>query len=107
MGHRLSMDVRFLGPGYGHPTELGRGATRAAAAVGLTLDPTYTAKAFACALWWVRSRRAARVLYWHTLSSAPMAPLLAGAPAESEIDARLARLVNSASEDLVRRLDAG
>jgi hypothetical protein len=92
------MDVRFLGAGYGHATAEGESATRDARAVGLSLDPTYTAKAFACALWWVRARRAPRVLYWHTLSSAPMAPLLAGTDQESQ---------NSASEDLVRRLVAG
>jgi D-cysteine desulfhydrase len=105
----LGMDTRFLGRGYGHPTELGRAATRDAHAAGLSLDPTYTAKAFACALWYVRSRRAARVLYWHTLSSAPMAPLLAGAPSEADIDGdpRLRALVETSSQDLVRGLAAG
>jgi 1-aminocyclopropane-1-carboxylate deaminase/D-cysteine desulfhydrase-like pyridoxal-dependent ACC family enzyme len=77
----FSIDERFLGRGYGHPTSEGQSATRAAAGEGLVLDPTYTAKAFAAALWHVRARRSPRVLYWHTLSSAPMAPLLEGAPA--------------------------
>jgi D-cysteine desulfhydrase len=88
---RLSIDERFLGPGYGHQTDDGAAATRSAMEVGLSLDPTYTAKAFACALWHVRSRRARHILYWHTLSSAPEAPLLAGAaPLEPRLDALLA-----------------
>ena len=88
---RLSVDERFLGRGYGYPTDEGAAATRDAASVGLALDPTYTAKAFACALWYVRARRAERVLYWHTLSSAPMEPLLAHAKGDLPPD--LARLV--------------
>jgi 1-aminocyclopropane-1-carboxylate deaminase/D-cysteine desulfhydrase-like pyridoxal-dependent ACC family enzyme len=76
---RFVIDERFLGAGYGYPSDYAIAATQAAAEVGLTLDPTYTSKAFAAALWHVRARRDARVLYWHTLSSAPMASLLAGA----------------------------
>ncbi|MGH7436267.1 MAG: pyridoxal-phosphate dependent enzyme, partial [Polyangiaceae bacterium] len=89
---RLSIDERFLGRGYGYPSDDGAAAMRDAASVGLLLDPTYTAKAFACALWYVRAQRAERVLYWHTLSSAPMAPLLADAAA-SDLLPELARLV--------------
>jgi 1-aminocyclopropane-1-carboxylate deaminase/D-cysteine desulfhydrase-like pyridoxal-dependent ACC family enzyme len=73
---RLGIDLRFLGAGYGWATAAGDAATRDAAAAGLTLDETYTAKAFAAALWHVRARRSKRVLYWHTLSSAPMDALL-------------------------------
>ncbi len=77
---RLAVDSRFLGAGYGHATVEGDEATRdAERGAGLALDPTYTAKAFACALWHVRARRAPRVLYWHTLSSAPIEPLAKGA----------------------------
>jgi 1-aminocyclopropane-1-carboxylate deaminase/D-cysteine desulfhydrase-like pyridoxal-dependent ACC family enzyme len=75
---RLVFDHRFLGDGYGWATPEGDAATRDAKAIGLTLDATYTAKAFAAALWHVRARRSRRVLYVHTLSSAPMAPLLQG-----------------------------
>lgn len=82
---RLVIDRRFLGPGYAYPTPEGDEATRVAADVaGLPLDPTYTAKTFACALWFVRARRARHVLYWHTLSSAPMDPLLGGSSAVTE-----------------------
>jgi hypothetical protein len=88
------MDARFLGDGYGHPTAAGEEATRVAMdAAGIALDPTYTAKAFACALWYVRARRAKRVLYWHTLSSAPMGPLLDGAPQEDACPAHLRALL--------------
>ena len=46
---RLAIDTRFLGAGYGLPTPRpGRGdAPWRREAAGLTLDPTYTAKAFA------------------------------------------------------------
>jgi len=94
---RFVMDRRFLGAGYGHRTPLGDEATVVArAAAGLVLDPTYTAKAFAAALWQVRARAAPVVLYWHTLSSASMAPLLAGAPLEVDIDAPLRKLLSGA-----------
>jgi 1-aminocyclopropane-1-carboxylate deaminase/D-cysteine desulfhydrase-like pyridoxal-dependent ACC family enzyme len=76
MRARLSADARFVGAGYGHPTDDGDAATDLARTAGLVLDPTYTAKAFACALWHVHSRAAPNILYWHTLSSAPMEPLL-------------------------------
>lgn len=77
---RLVIDRRFLGPGYAYPTAEGAEASRIAEEhAHLPLDPTYTAKTFACALWFVRAHRARHVLYWHTLSSAPMAPLLEGA----------------------------
>jgi D-cysteine desulfhydrase len=92
---RLAIDSRFLGAGYGHPTPEGEAASRAAREVGLTLDPTYTAKTFASALWHVRARRAGVVLYWHTLSSAPMARLLESAPAESALEERLRRLLET------------
>jgi D-cysteine desulfhydrase len=90
---RLAIDPRFLGAGYGHATADGDAATRAAAAAGLTLDATYTAKAFAAALWHVRARRSKRVLYLHTLSSAPMEPLLAGARELEALDPALRALV--------------
>jgi hypothetical protein len=98
MRARLVVDRRFLGRGYGYETEEGRTATRDAQAAGLSLDPTYTAKTFACALWYVRARAARVVLYWHTLSSAPMEPLLAeeprpGAGGTDEISARVRRLL--------------
>jgi 1-aminocyclopropane-1-carboxylate deaminase/D-cysteine desulfhydrase-like pyridoxal-dependent ACC family enzyme len=94
MRARLALDLRFLGGGHGHPTPEGEEATRTAlGAAGLVLDPTYTAKAFASTLWHLRARRARHVLYWHTLSSAPMGPLLQGAPEEDALDPSLRRLL--------------
>ena len=91
----MTMDVRFLGAGYGHATPEGAAATRLAREhAGIDLDPTYTAKAFAGALWQVRARRAEHVLYWHTLSSAPMGPLLEGAPGPGALTPALRRLVS-------------
>jgi D-cysteine desulfhydrase len=89
---RLEQTRAYLGRGYGYATEAGTRATCEAAKVGLALDPTYTAKAFAAALDRVQSGSERTILYWHTLSSAPMAPLLASAPIEDALDARLLRL---------------
>ncbi|MGH7270443.1 MAG: 1-aminocyclopropane-1-carboxylate deaminase/D-cysteine desulfhydrase [Polyangiaceae bacterium] len=87
LAERLSVNSRFLGGGYGHPTPEGARATAIAwRAAELSLDPTYTAKAFAGALSLSRARRDGNVLYWHTLSSAPMDPLLRAAPLPDELD---------------------
>ncbi|HEV8305945.1 MAG TPA: pyridoxal-phosphate dependent enzyme [Gemmatimonadales bacterium] len=59
--------VDGLGAGYGHPSPAGERARALAADHGLTLDPTYGAKAFA-----VLVERAAgnlqRVVFWHTFA---------------------------------------
>jgi 1-aminocyclopropane-1-carboxylate deaminase/D-cysteine desulfhydrase-like pyridoxal-dependent ACC family enzyme len=90
---RLSCERRYLGPGYGRATPESAQATAAAATSGIVLDATYTAKTFAAALDRVRDGQDRTVLYWHTLSSAPLAPLLTDAPAEDALDPRLLRLV--------------
>jgi D-cysteine desulfhydrase len=77
---RIETTTRWLGRGYGHATPEGEAATLRAREVGLALDPTYTAKTFAAALARVEEGREKVVLYWHTLSSAPLGPLLEGAP---------------------------
>jgi D-cysteine desulfhydrase len=70
---RLVVDTSQVGPGYGFATDAGDRATREAAAAGLHLDPTYTAKAFAAALTLARGQHplgdAGHVLYWHTLNA--------------------------------------
>lgn len=87
---RITIDGRWLGGGYGHPTAAGADATAVAARVGLVLDPTYTAKAFACALSLVREGAEANILYWHTLgASAP--PAVPGSSAD--LPDRVARLL--------------
>lgn len=99
----LSIDPRFVGGGYGHPSRLGERATELARSFGLELEPTYTAKAFAAALSWasetpahnrrskLRLHQRRTYLYWHTLSAVPLAPLLAGAPAK--LPSELAQLL--------------
>jgi 1-aminocyclopropane-1-carboxylate deaminase/D-cysteine desulfhydrase-like pyridoxal-dependent ACC family enzyme len=101
---RLVIDARWCGAGYAVPTDAGTRAVEAARACGIALDATYTGKALAAALERVHSAAAesgqpregakgANVLFWHTLSSAPMDPLLAGAPAEDALDPRVRALL--------------
>jgi len=72
-----------------------------AARVGLSLDPTYTAKAFASALDLARGEQGslagpARVLYWHTLSVASGGPAPNKAlPPELAVCLSLARPIGS------------
>jgi D-cysteine desulfhydrase len=87
---RLVLDASAAGEGYGLPSDQGAEAAVLAAAHGLPLDPTYTQKAFALAL---RRAHHREVLYWHTLSSAPLEPLLASAPDEGAIDPALRELL--------------
>jgi 1-aminocyclopropane-1-carboxylate deaminase/D-cysteine desulfhydrase-like pyridoxal-dependent ACC family enzyme len=85
LSRALEVDGAHLGGGYGHPTRSGSEASKVALGIGLRLDPTYTAKTFARALQELQSSRSPgsrprRVLYWHTLSAAPVEPLLEDAP---------------------------
>lgn len=87
----LSIDGRFVGRGYGHRSAPGDHASELARSFGLSLEPTYTAKAFAATLRWaghveqprgackLRLHQRQTYLYWHTLSSAPLSALLEGA----------------------------
>jgi 1-aminocyclopropane-1-carboxylate deaminase/D-cysteine desulfhydrase-like pyridoxal-dependent ACC family enzyme len=88
---RLEVDGRWLGRGYGYATPEGEVAMRRASSEGVTLDPTYTAKAFACALERAR-RKDERVLYWHTLSSAPLDGLHDGDAKSDPLPPELGRL---------------
>ena len=56
----------YLGGGYAEPTAAGERVTETAAAFGLDLDPTYTAKAVAGISGEFDDET---VLYWHTLSN--------------------------------------
>jgi D-cysteine desulfhydrase len=76
---RLLVDDYQIGRGYGWSTPAGVRASEVAAGVGLSLDPTYTAKAFASALALAQGAHASistplRILYWHTLSIASRGP---------------------------------
>lgn len=84
---RLSIDREHVGRGYGHPTPDADAAIARGSKLGIVLDPTYTAKAFAAALACAKER-GARVLFWHTLSTHP----LEGLP-RAELPPKLARLL--------------
>jgi D-cysteine desulfhydrase len=63
---RLRIEPRYFGGGYGVPTAAGDAAMKAAAELGTVVEPTYTAKAFACAL--DRWRMGRRVVFLQTFA---------------------------------------
>lgn len=78
----VRIDSLEYGSGYGQPTEAGKHAEARAARDGVTLETTYTAKAVASLLREGKGHyKNQRLLYWHTLSSADLSPLLNQAPA--------------------------
>lgn len=69
--HRpIEADDRYIGDGYGIPSDASREAlTLLARTEALVVDHTYTAKALAGLLGWIREGRVGRdetVLFWHT-----------------------------------------
>lgn len=62
----------FYGEGYARPTPATEAAAARAAGFGLTLEQTYTAKAFAA----MDAEPGGRRLFVHTANSRPLAPLL-------------------------------
>jgi D-cysteine desulfhydrase family pyridoxal phosphate-dependent enzyme len=66
----VEVDDRFVGDGYGIPTDASREAIELAArSEAIFLDPTYTAKAMAGLIAYVREKKfddAQTVLFWHT-----------------------------------------
>ena len=69
-GTAIEVDDRFVGDGYGIPTEASREAIELAARTeAIFLDPTYTAKAMAGLIAYVRQQKfkeSQTVLFWHT-----------------------------------------
>jgi L-cysteate sulfo-lyase len=69
-GPSVEVDDRFVGPGYGIPTDASREAIDLAARTeAVFLDPTYTAKAMAALIAYVRQQKLVEeqtVLFWHT-----------------------------------------
>jgi len=69
-GTAIEVDDRFVGEGYGMPTDASREAIELAARTeALFLDPTYTAKAMAGLIAYVRQQRFVEgqtVVFWHT-----------------------------------------
>jgi len=69
-GAAIEVDDRFVGEGYGIPTAASREAIGLAARTeAIFLDPTYTAKAMAALIAYVRQQRftdGQTVVFWHT-----------------------------------------
>lgn len=69
-GTAIEVDDRFVGDGYGMPTDASREAIDLAARCeAIFLDPTYTAKAMAGLIAYIRQQRfrdGQTILFWHT-----------------------------------------
>jgi len=78
---RIRIEARELGAGYGISTDTARFADGLARVDGIVLETTYTAKTLAGLVRDAATRPPRTpLLYWHTLSSANLAPLLARGP---------------------------
>ena len=66
---RVELRGGYVGLGYGHPTAEAADATARFADAGLTLDPSYTAKAAAALLDGLAESPESVHLFWHTLSA--------------------------------------
>lgn len=90
-----------LGRGYGYATAAGDDATRTAQQVaGMTLEPTYTAKAFAAFLDAARSRRwGEHLLFWNTFSSVVPRAGIERLPDPSELPRPFQRFFTEAGGD--------
>jgi 1-aminocyclopropane-1-carboxylate deaminase/D-cysteine desulfhydrase-like pyridoxal-dependent ACC family enzyme len=89
----FAVDHRFFGGGYGRATPASDAAVARAAAVGLTLEPTYTGKAMAALLADADSGAldGKRVLFVNTYSSVDLAPLVAAGPGVAALPPALQR----------------
>jgi D-cysteine desulfhydrase len=91
--HRITLDHLELGQGYGKPTPSSEASTQLAAREGIRLDPTYTSKALSALLRDAEvERHGQKLLFWDSLSSAPMEPFLKEAPEAPEEFVRLLSL---------------
>ena len=89
----VRVDHHELGPGYGWPTPSADAARELAAGEGLVLDETYTSKALASLLRHASGeQRGRKLLYWHTLSSAPLTSYVEQVPEAPERFVQLMRL---------------
>lgn len=73
--NRLTIMHGYVGTGYGRQTPEGLRASERFSQLGLTLDPTYTAKAAAELTDALQNGAAGNHLFWHTLSAAPLPEL--------------------------------
>jgi D-cysteine desulfhydrase len=103
LGSRFDVDGRFLGSGYGLPTEAGREAIALWSQLGLpALDTTYSAKAVARVLTDVRADCSGPVLFWSTKSSVP---LPAQTPLSAALPPRVVRWLTRAERELAAGAD--
>lgn len=74
----MPVDSDYYGRGYGHPTEAGRAALNLMAqAESITLDLTYTAKAFGALLDYIKTLSSEKpILFWNTFNSVDLSPAL-------------------------------
>jgi D-cysteine desulfhydrase len=98
---QIDFDSSLVGAGYGHPMRRSHTTHSTAARAGIALDPTYTEKAFSRAIALATALPSANVLFWNTLSSRPLGPLLANAPSTDELPKELLRLMTHRSPDRV------
>lgn len=97
LSRSLRVVTGHLGKGYGQPTHAGARATEVAAGDEITLDATYTGKAFAAALDEARALGSGPILYWHTLAApGPLAALLQDAPPIEAVDRKVRALMRGA-----------
>jgi D-cysteine desulfhydrase len=74
----VPVDNDYYGRGYGHPTEAGRTALKLMAeAESISLDLTYTAKAFGALLGFIKTQSTMEpILFWNTFNSVDLSPAL-------------------------------
>ncbi|HEY4159341.1 MAG TPA: pyridoxal-phosphate dependent enzyme [Polyangiaceae bacterium] len=103
LSRRFDVDGRFLGSGYGLPTDAGREAIALWSQLGLpALDTTYSAKAVARVLADTRAGSPGPVLFWSTKSSVP---LPAQTPLRADLPPRVARWLKRAERELAPGAD--
>ena len=88
----IEVDGRWVGDGYGYATTHAARAIDHGCEAGILLDATYTGKAFGAALARMEETGREKILFWHTLSSRPLEPLL-GAGAGGEVPEDISRLM--------------
>lgn len=92
LGPRLHVDTSAVGEGYGHPHPSATSVLEQAQQVGLHLEQTYTAKAYAVAQNLARQHPNDVVVFWQTLSQRPQ-PRLRELPTFQELAPALRRLL--------------
>ena len=96
----LRFDARFIGPGYGSPTEEAQASIADAAEVGLDLEITYTSRAWSALRADTASGRlnGKKVLYVYTYSGVDLSPLIAESPGADAMPPAIARVLDATPE---------